>query len=143
MSFRGKFLYKFYIISVVEEFLFALRALAFFAAEAIVFKGDPFVDTDIVLDLAVIAYEGIWADDAILADTAVPAYGASFHDVGEVPDACAFSDLAAFIQLCCGMDMYIVVSCFSCGSVNKGILLPMVVEGLLASVEDSKHKLFH
>jgi len=61
-------------------------------AEDHIFKGNAFINTNIVLDLAFVAYLHIWTDEAVLADVKVLADGGAGEDVREMPDFCAFAD---------------------------------------------------
>lgn len=56
------------------------------AAEDTIFEDDTFINADVVLDFAFVAYFGIGADDDVLADVAVFTDLGTGEDVGEVPD---------------------------------------------------------
>ena len=62
------------------------------AAENTVFKGDAFIDADVVLDFAFVADDCIGANDDVLADVAVLANFGTGKDVGEVPDSRSLTD---------------------------------------------------
>jgi len=71
------------------------------AAEDAVFKGDAFIDADVVLDLAFGADGGVGADDDVLADVAGFADFGIGEDVGEVPDLRFFAYLYIIIYYSC------------------------------------------
>lgn len=62
------------------------------SAENAVFKGDAFIDRNVVLKLAFVADGHIGTDDAVLADIAVLADFRAGEDVGKVPYLCVFAE---------------------------------------------------
>ena len=61
-------------------------------AEDAIFEGHAFVDTDIVLDLALIADSDVGTDHAVLAEVAVLADLGTGENMGKVPDFRSFAD---------------------------------------------------
>ena len=62
------------------------------AAEDAIFQCYAFIDADVVLNFAFVAYDCVGADDNVLADVAVFADFGAGEDVGEVPDLGAGAD---------------------------------------------------
>lgn len=73
-------------------------------AEYSIFKYDPFVNGDIVLQLATVANVHIPVDVDILADAATGADTSTGHDVTEVPDVGVVADFDGFINTGCRVD---------------------------------------
>src|SRR5690606_3618583 len=67
-------------------------------AEDPVLQRDPFVQADVVLDLAAIAHRHVGPDHHVLPDDAVPPDPASLEDVTEVPDLGAGADRATLVD---------------------------------------------
>ena len=67
-------------------------------AEHAVFQQHPFVDRNVVLDLAAAADPHLAVDVDVLAENAVFADSRSGHDVAEMPDPGSASDLARLVD---------------------------------------------
>jgi len=68
------------------------------AEEDIVLAGNASINGDVVLHFHVVAEYYLGGDDDVLSEVAVFANDGAVHDVGEVPDFCAFTDGAAGID---------------------------------------------
>lgn len=68
------------------------------AAKYAVFKGDAFINTDVILNFALVTNSDIGADDDVLANVAVLADLGTGKDVGEMPDFRSGTYFATFID---------------------------------------------
>lgn len=70
------------------------------AEEDIVLTGDTGINGDVVLHFHVVAEHDLGGDDDVLSEVTVFADDGAGHDVGEVPDFCAFTDGTVGIDDC-------------------------------------------
>lgn len=70
------------------------------AEEDIVLAGNAGINGDVILHFHVVAEHDLGGDDDVLSEVTVFANDGTGHDVGEVPDFCAFTDGTAGIDDC-------------------------------------------
>jgi hypothetical protein len=104
---RCSFLYQRVFVFVLADDLAAridyVRKNHRRAAKDVILQLDTRVQRDVVLNFHVIADSNSWANDDVLAQVATTPQACSSHDMRKMPNLCAYTDFARFIDRSCGV----------------------------------------